>query len=92
MFNPPHPGEILKTGYLEELNISIAKFALMIGVSRKTVYDIVNCKSSITPKMALKLEKVFNSDASFWLDLQMKYDLWEAQQETNLDNIQAVWG
>ena len=89
MFNPPHPGELLKTGYIDELKLSVAKVALMLGVSRKTIYDIINCKASITPVMALKIAKAFNSDAEFWLDMQVKYDLFNAKQNTNLDNIQV---
>jgi len=89
MFNPPHPGELLKTGYIDELKLSIAEVALRLGVSRKTIYDIINCTSAITPVMALKIAKAFNSDAEFWLDLQVKYDLFNAMQNTNLDNIQA---
>ena len=92
MFNPAHPGKLLKTGYIDELNLSIAKVALMLGVSRKTIYDIVNCKVAITPVMALKIAKAFNSDAQFWLDLQTQYDLWIAKQKTNLDNVQIMMG
>lgn len=88
MYNPPHPGELLKAGYIDELKLSVAKVALMLGVSRKTIYDIVNCKAAITPVMALKIAKAFNSDAEFWLNLQMKYDLFNAIQSTDLDNIQ----
>ena len=61
----------------------------MLCVSRKTIYDIVNCKAAITPVMALKIAKAFNSDAEFWLDLQVKFDLFNAMQNTNLDNIQV---
>ena len=89
MYNPPHPGELLKSGYIDELKLSIAKVALMLGVSRKTIYDIVNCKAAITPVMALKIAKAFNSDAEFWMDLQVKYDLFQAKQITNLDDIQV---
>lgn len=89
MYNPPHPGELLKSGYIDELKLSIAKVALMLGVSRKTIYDIVNCKAAITPVMALKIAKAFSSDAEFWMDLQVKYDLFQAKQITNLDNIQV---
>ena len=42
MFNPPHPGELLKVGYIDELKLSVSKVALMLGVSRKTIYDIIN--------------------------------------------------
>lgn len=89
MYNPPHPGELLKTGFMDELGLSVAKVALRLGVSRKTIYDIINCKASITPVMALKIAKAFNSDAEFWLDLQVKYDLFNAMQTTDLDSIQA---
>ncbi|MBR1754402.1 HigA family addiction module antidote protein [bacterium] len=92
MFNPPHPGELLKTGYIDELNLSVAKVALMLGVSRKSIYDIINCKTAITPVMALKIAKAFNSDAEFWLDLQVKYDLFNAIQNTNLDDVQVMYG
>ena len=89
MYNPAHPGKLLKQGYIDELKLSIAQVALRLGVSRKTIYDIVNCKASVTPVMALKIAKAFNSDAQFWLDLQTQYDLWQAKQYVNLDNIQA---
>ena len=89
MYNPPHPGELLKTGFIDELGLSVAKVALLLGVSRKTIYDIVNCKAAITPVMALKIAKAFNSDAEFWLDMQVKYDLFNAKINTNLDDIQV---
>ena len=92
MFNLPHSGELLKTGYIDELNLSIAKVALMLGVSRKTVYDIINCKAAISPVMALKIAKAFNSDAEFWMNLQVKYDLFNAKRTTNLDDVQILYG
>ena len=92
MYNPAHPGKLLKEGYIDELKLSIAEVALKLGVSRKTIYDIVNCKSVITPAMALRIAKAFNSDAQFWLDLQSQYDLWQARQVTNLDNVSIMYG
>ena len=92
MFNPAHPGKLLKEGYIDELKLSVAEVALKLGVSRKTIYDIINCKAAITPSMALKIAKGFNSDAQFWLDLQSQYDLWHAKQTTNLDNVQILYG
>lgn len=92
MYNPAHPGKLLKEGYIDELNLSVAQVALKMGVSRKTIYDILNCKSSITPVMALKIEKAFNSNAQFWLDLQTQYDLWQARQFVNLDKVQVLFG
>ncbi len=87
MYNPPHPGELLKVGYIDELKLSVSEVALMLGVSRKTIYDIINEKTSITPAMALRISKAFNTEAEFWLNLQMKYDLFNAMQTTNLDDV-----
>ncbi len=92
MYNPAHPGKLLKVGYIDELKLSVAEVALKLGVSRKTIYDIINCKAAITPVMALKIAKAFNSEAQFWLDLQTQYDLWKAKQSTNLDNVQILFG
>ena len=92
MYNPAHPGKLLKDGYIDELKISVAQVALKLGVSRKTIYDIINCKASISPAMALKIAKAFNSDAQFWLDLQTQYDLWQARQTVNLNDVQVLYG
>ncbi len=90
MFNPPHPGEILKEDYLREYNLSVTAFALKIGVSRNTASELVNCRSGISAQMALKLEKAFKVPAKFWLNLQQQYDLWQARQTVNLDNVQVI--
>ena len=73
---PTHPGEILKEDYLEPLSISITQLAKALGVSRKTLSKIVNEKASITPEMALKLSRVFDTTPELWLNLQNNYDLW----------------
>jgi len=91
MYNPPHPGEMLNELYLKENNISISRAALMLGISRKHLSNIVNCKVSITPEVALKLEKCFKTtSANMWLKFQMKYDLFWARQRVNLDDVQAI--
>ena len=90
MFNPAHPGEILKNTYLPEYNLSVTAFALKLGVSRNTASELVNCHSGISAEMALKLEKAFKVSAQFWTDLQTQYDLWQARQRVNLDNVQVI--
>jgi len=90
MYNPAHPGRLLKME-LEELKMSVAETALKMGVSRQALYDFINEKSSLTPVMALKIEKAFNSRAGFWLDMQQAHDLWQAKQTTNLDDVQVIY-
>ena len=64
MYNPPHPGKILKNTYLPDCNLSVTAFALRIGVSRNTASELVNCKIGISAKMALRLEKLFDHKLS----------------------------
>ena len=90
MYNPAHPGEILKNDYLPGYNLTVSAFALKIGVSRNTASELVNCKSGVSAEMALKLEKAFKVPAKFWLDLQTQYDLWIAKQRVNLDNVEVI--
>ena len=90
MFNPPHPGEILKETYLPGFKLSVTAFALKLGVSRTTASELVNCKNGISAEMALKLSKAFKTSPQFWLNMQQQYDLWQARQRVNLDNVQVI--
>ena len=90
MYNPPHPGTILLEDWIKPLNFSISEFALKLGTSRKNLSEIVNGKTGISPEMALKIEKATKSRAGFWLDMQQEYDLWQARQHVNLDNVEVI--
>lgn len=80
MHNPPHPGEIVRDQCLEPLGLSVTAAASGLGVTRKTLSELLNGHSGISPEMALRLEKAFGSTAETWLRLQIAYDLWQAQQ------------
>lgn len=90
MFNPPHPGKIIKEIYLKDYNLSVTAFALKLGVSRTTASELINGKNRITAEMALKLAKCFSTSPEVWLNEQQAYDLWIAKQHVNLDNIQVI--
>lgn len=91
MKNPVHPGILLKDN-IETLGISVTEFAFKLGVSRQIVSRIINQKAGISTEMALKLAKAFNTTPEFWLNMQQKYDLAQARQTTNVDNIQRMYG
>ena len=80
---PTHPGKIIKEDYLEPLTISIKDMALALGVSRKTLSKIINERGAITPEMALRLSRAFETTPELWLNLQKKYDLWQAENSSN---------
>jgi len=73
---PTHPGGILKRQYLEALNLGVAEASEALRVSRKTLSKIINERGAVTPDMALRLSKAFNTTPELWLNLQQTYDLW----------------
>jgi addiction module HigA family antidote len=82
MFNPAHPGEILKELVIDSLELTITDVAKHLDVSRNTLSKVLNAKGSITPVMAVRLELAFGKpSADHWLRLQNAYDLWQTRQE-----------
>ena len=78
--NPPHPGEILKSLCLEPLGLTVTQAAEALGVSRKTLSAILNGRSGISPEMAVRLSIAFGTSSESWLNQQVQYDLWHAEQ------------
>jgi antitoxin HigA-1 len=81
MKNPPHPGELIGDT-LEELNVSISKAALGLGITRQQLHNVIAGRSGVTPEMAVKLEKAIGSTADTWLKMQMNYDLAQVRKRT----------
>ena len=79
---PTHPGNIIKEDYLLPLSLTIKDMADTLGVSRKTLSKIINERGAITPDMALRLSRAFDTTPDFWLNLQKNYDLWHAEKES----------
>lgn len=90
MHNPPHPGEVLRELCLEPLGLSVTEASKALGVTRKTLSSILNGHSGISPEMAIRLSKAFNTSPESWLNQQMQYDLWEAEQRTKKLNVKRL--
>jgi addiction module HigA family antidote len=80
---PTHPGKILKEDVLIPLGITVTEAAKDLKVSRKTLSEFVNEKSSLSPEMALRIAKATDTSPESWLKMQMKRDLWEAEHNFN---------
>lgn len=78
---PMHPGELLREDILPALARPKTEIAKLLGVSRQTLYDIIDEKQPVTPAMALRIGKLCGNGAEFWLSLQKTYDLWKVEQE-----------
>ncbi|RTY67674.1 addiction module antidote protein, HigA family [Flavobacterium sp. LB2P53] len=86
-----HPGQILHMELVEGRNLTISKIAELLGTTRSNFSNIINGHTSISPNMALRLEKVFGSTASHLLNLQRSYDLAKAKENflINTPNLKS---
>jgi addiction module HigA family antidote len=80
---PTHPGAILVEEFLNPLNISQRELADAIRVSYQRINELVNQRRGVTPDTALRLARFFGVSAYFWLNLQMRWDLHQAEQFEN---------
>lgn len=78
---PTHPGEMLLEEFLIPMEITQQQLADAIQVSYQRVNEIVNGRRGITPSTALRLARFFGMSADFWMNLQMRWDLYHAQQD-----------
>ena len=83
MHNPPHPGEVLRDLCVKPLGLTVTQAAAALGVSRKTLSSILNARSGISPEMAVRLSLAFGTTAESWMNQQVQYDLWHAEQKRN---------
>ncbi len=77
---PTHPGEILYEDVIKVIGLTITEAAKRLGVTRKTLSLLLNCKASLSPEMAIRIGKATNTTPESWLFMQAKLDLWYANQ------------
>lgn len=77
----PHPGEILRTEFLDEMNLTQYRLAVDTGIPHSRITAIVTGRRAITPDTALRLARYFGNSPDFWLGLQQAYDLRRTREE-----------
>lgn len=87
---PAHPGEVLKGLYLEPLETSVTEAAKKLGVTRKTLSQLINGHSGVSAEMAVRLAKALNTTPELWLNMQQSYDLWEAEKSMRKVKVQHI--
>ncbi len=78
---PTHPGEMLLEEFLRPLGITQRQLAEAIHVPYQRINELSNGRRGMTPSTALRLGKYFGTSADFWMNLQLRWDLYHAQQE-----------
>ena len=75
MFDPVHPGEILKDDILADAGLTVARAAEILGVGRPALSAVLNGRASLTPEMALRFEKAFGVSMELMLKMQLQIDI-----------------
>lgn len=88
---PTHPGEMLLEEFLKPMRLTQRQLAQAIHVPYQRINEIINGRRGMTPSTALRLEKFLGMSSSFWMDLQLRWDLYYAyeQDEKELESIES---
>jgi len=89
MFNPPHPGEVLREDVIADAGLTVSEAAMRLGVSRVTLSRVLNCRAAVSPSLAVRLEKAGAGTAQMWLALQTAYEL-AAEQKADHGQVQRL--
>lgn len=89
---PVHPGEILREDVLPALGKPKAEIARLLGISRQTLYDILNERQPITAQMAMRIGKLCGNGPRIWFRLQNRYDMAMAELDMamTVENIPTL--
>ncbi len=87
LYKPVHPGRIIRDDYLEPLELTTGALAEALGVTRQTMAAILNERAGISPEMALRLAKAFDTTPDLWITLQRNYDLYRASQNFDVNKV-----
>ena len=87
---PSHPCALLREVVLPGLAITHGEFADSLGVSRRTVSEILHERRPVTPDMAIRLSKLLDNGAELWLRMQQAVDVWTLERHGNYDHIHQL--
>ena len=90
---PSHPGDFIRTEVLEDLGLSVTQAAQILGVRRATLSDLLNGHASLSPEMALRIEKAFQVSMDLLLRMQAWYDaarMRAREDEVNVQRYESI--
>ena len=87
---PLHPGELIREDLLPAPGVSKTALARSLGISRQTLYDILNERQPVTAEMAVRFGKLFGNGARFWVNMQRAYDLAIAERNVDVSRIPTL--
>ena len=86
---PTHPGEMLREEFLKPMELTQQELADSIHVPYQRINEVINGKRGVTPSTALRLSRYFGNTAGFWMNLQLRWDLYRTQQDES-QQLEAI--
>ena len=83
MLNPPHPGDFIRTEIIEPVGLTVTGAAKVLGVTRPAFSSLLNGRSSLSPEMALRIEKAFGPKMDTLPRMQTSYDIARTRKQEN---------
>lgn len=90
MYEPLHPGEIVKEELIDATGLSVTEAARKLGVSRTALSRLLNGHAGISPEMALRLSKLFNTSIEMWINIQAQYDTWLISRQAKKIKVEPL--
>jgi addiction module HigA family antidote len=90
MHNPAHPGEVIRELCLVPLGLSVTEAARALGVTRKALSELLNGRTGVSPSMALRVAKAFDTSPEVWMAMQQQYDLHRARKAVRLGKVKRL--
>ena len=88
---PMHPGELVREDLLPALGIPKSELARSLGISRQTLYDILNERQPVTAEMAVRFGKLFGNGSRFWVSMQRAFDIAKAEETVDVSDIPTLY-
>lgn len=87
---PAHPGALLREDMIPATGKPVAEIAALLGISRQHLYDVLNERKPVSPRVAVLLGKLFGDGGGIWTRMQAAYDTWHAEREVDVRRIPTI--
>ena len=88
--SPTHPGALLRDDIVPATGRTNAEIAVLLGISRQHLYDILQERKPVSPAIAVRLGKLFGDGAGIWTRMQATYDTWHAERTEDVSHIPTI--
>lgn len=91
MYDPPHPGDLVRYECLEPLGLTVERAAQGLGVTPQELLDLIDGRASVSVEMSFRLSKAFGSSPEVWVGMQIAHDRWQMEKGAKRIEVENFW-